>query len=77
VKNILRLLGYDMQKLGEQIFLPEVLKEDDYVIGSKNNLTIARAKTTQKKCTEVNAHERDDSLTNYCLLLEQWRILTK
>lgn len=71
VKDILGLLGYDIQKLEEQVFSPRVL-DGDYMIACKNDLTFLGRKGRKHRCTET-FHSGNDSLTNYCLLLQQWR----
>ena len=71
VKDILGLLGYDIQKLEEQVFSPRVLDGDD-MIACKNDLTFLGRKGRKHRCTET-FHSGNDSLTNYCLLLQQWR----
>jgi hypothetical protein len=72
VKDILRLLGYDIQKLEEQIFSTRVMDGGD-MIAYKNNLTFVERRVRKHRRTETNVHSRNDSLTNYCLLLQQWR----
>jgi hypothetical protein len=43
------------------------------MIACKNNLTFVVQRGKKHRCTETNVHSRNDSLTNYCLLLQQWR----
>jgi DNA polymerase I len=69
VKDILRLLGYDIQKLEEQILSPRVLDRDD-IIACKNNVIFVGRRVGKHRCTEANVHSRNESLT---LLLQRWR----
>jgi hypothetical protein len=70
VKDILRLLGCEIQKLEEQIFSLGMLDGDE-MIACKNNLTFVGRRGRKHRCTETNVDSGNDSLTNYCLLLHQ------
>jgi DNA polymerase, archaea type len=67
VKDILRLLGYNIQKLEEQIF-PEMIveeKDDTIMIPIKNNNTNHSRKKCRTNKSAANIQEQNASLTNY------------
>jgi len=68
VKEILRLLGYNIQKLEEQIF-PEIIIEerdaDIMPIPIKNKITNCNRKKYRNNKPAENVQEQNESLTNY------------
>ena len=68
MKDILRLLGYNMQKLEEQTF-PEMILEkgdDDIMrISIKNKITNCIRKKYPNNKPAPNIQEQNESLTNY------------
>ena len=68
MKDILRLLGYNMQKLEEQTFPEMILEEgdDDIMrISIKNKITNCSRKKYPNNKPAPNIQEQNESLTNY------------
>jgi hypothetical protein len=68
VKDILKLLGYNIQKLEVQIF-PEIIMEerdaDIMPIPIKNKITNCNRKKYRNNKPAENVQEQNESLTNY------------
>jgi DNA polymerase I len=67
VKEILRLLGYNIQKLEEQIFPEMIMEEEDdiMIIPIKNNIANSNRKKHHKNKPAENVQQQNASLTNY------------
>ena len=69
LKEILNLLGYNIQKLEEQIF-PEMMIEEEgnddiMMIRIKNNIPSHSRKKYRTDKSEANVKQQNESLTNY------------
>ena len=67
VKEILKLLGYNIQKLEEQIFPEMIMKEGDdiMIMPIKNSITNSGRTKHRTDKPAPNIQERNGSLTNY------------
>jgi DNA polymerase, archaea type len=68
VKEILRLQGYDIQKLENQIFPEMIIEEGDedmMMIPIKNKITNCKRKKYRNNKPAENVQEQNESLTNY------------